>query len=433
MKKLILGVAAISLLLVASSCNKETAESATDRNGEISLRPVLGKQTISSRAEEMTTTGLQTDANSTATGIPVRIFDDAAADPTTPWNSWSLYYANNAWTYDTPTLQPQLDLVYYAWYPNTAAAMTTLFARTAAGASFGYTVQAVASQEDLIASTVAATNATNINLQFSHLLSQVNFAVQEVNDIQVEITKIELKNIGNTAVYTFGNPGSWATPTAFTGAYEYALRTSDFPTDLGTDIVSLGSGSSTDANALMLMPQSFAGTTAAFDITFRLLIEGSPNNIYYAGDATNSVTATAYLKDFNTTTWAPGKRYVYLIDFTNYLADKYIKFTVEVKDWENDNGGKYLAVEVAKANKASLEGAIASLAAYATTGEDILQITVNDQLTANIDLAIDNTLFSQNDKIVIYFNDGIDSSSPTITATGWSTSPSGSTFTLSKD
>jgi len=416
MKKYILGFAALSLLLVATSCNKETIETA-DSHNSITFQTILGKQT---KASEITTALLQTAANNSANGIAVRAYQDNTS--TTAWKSWSLYYDNSAtpadWTYGTPVLQPNFNLVYYAWHPTAALSLNA--ASTGQTAAFNsYSVPVVGSQVDLIAASVPATLNAAINLQFNHLLSQVNFSLLEVKDVKITINSITLSDIGETATYTFGSGWSAATGTA---SYVYDLSGTTFPTDADATINTIDFATTT--NRLMLMPQTL-GANAKFTINFTLRDTELPtNNVLVANE-----TAEAFLKDFTINTWAPGTRYNYLIDFTNYLADRYIKFSVGVNPWL-DSSPIVQYVEVAKANKASLDGAIASLSAWNTASVDIFQITVKEALTANVILdAI--TGYSAGDKIVIYIG-GL-ATYDIVAPSGWTAVESSAYVTLTKN
>jgi len=417
MKKYILGFAALSLLLVATSCNKETIETA-DSHNSITFQTILGKQT---KASEITTALLQTAANNSANGIAVRAYEDNTS--TTAWKSWSLYYDNTAtpadWTYGTPVLQPNFNLVYYAWHPTAALSLNA--ASTGQTAAFNsYTVPVVGSQVDLIAASVPATLDAAINLQFNHLLSQVNFSLLEVKDVKITINSITISDVGNTATYTFGS-GWGAVTTTGTPTYAYALP-AVFPTDADATISTVNLA--TTANRLMLMPQTLSAA-AKFTINFTLQDTELPtNNVLVANE-----TAEAFLKDFTINTWAPGTRYNYLIDFTNYLADRYIKFSVGVNTW-SDSSPIVQYVEVAKANKASLDGAIASLSAWNTASVDIFQITVKEALTANVTLdAI--TGYSAGDKIVIYIG-GL-ATYDIVAPSGWTAVESSAYVTLTKN
>ena len=424
MRKYILGFAALSLLYIASSCNKETIETADGQN-QIKFQTFLGKQT---KASEMNLLGLQIAANDNANGIAVRAYRDDAA--ITEWKSWSLWYNTTPtpaeWTYGTPVLQPNFDLVYYAWYPTTTVA-TLNGTSSGTSASFNYTVPAVGYQEDLLAARVGPTLNADIDLQFAHLLSQVNFSLLTVEDVKIKINSITLSNVNSVATYSFQT--GWGTPTT-SAPYVYDLSGATFPTNAvifpaTPATVSLGTGT----NGLMLMPQTF-GTTSTAIFTINFTLQDVDNN-YLAGTAGAGETAIAYLKDFTVSTWAPGTRYNYLIDFTNYLADRYIKFDVKVTDWVNSTPAVQY-VEVAQANKTSIEGAVTSLSAWDTGVNEVFQITAKGTLTANLALTIDPADFNTGDKIVIYIG-GL--ATYDITAADWSASKGGGNtyVTLTKD
>ena len=402
MKKCILGFAALSLLFVATSCNKETIETADSQNS-ITFQTLLGKQT---RASETNITSLQAAANDGATGIAVRAYENNNTN-TTPWKSWSLYYDGSDWTYGTPVLQPNFNLVYFAWHPTAALSLNA--ASTGQTAAFNsYTVPVVGSQVDLIATSVPATLDAAINLQFNHLLSQVNFSLLEVKDVKITINSITISGVGDTAAYTFGSGWGPVTTTG-TPTYAYTLP-SVFPTDADATINTVNLATTT--NRLMLMPQNL-GATAKFTIDFTLEDTELPSNILVANE-----TAEAFLKDFTVNTWAPGTRYNYLIDFTNYLADRYIKFSVGVNSWL-DSTPIVQYVEVAKANQTSIEGAIVSLADFDTAANEVFQITVKEALIATLALTINSADFNTGDKIVIYIG-GL--ATHNITAAGWTAS-----------
>ena len=413
MRKYILGFAALSLLYIASSCNKETIETADGQN-QIKFQTFLGKQT---KASEATLSTLQ----SVATVVPVNIYKS----DNTLWNSWDLEWnsTDNVWDYNTatPVLQPGFNLKYYAWYPKAAATLTN----TSGTVTFSYTVPGVSSQVDLLAASVDATLDADIDLQFAHLLSQVNFSLQEVKDVKITINSITLSGINSVATYTFGSGGGWSAQ-ATADSYVYNLTGATFPTNEVAPVATIPLG--TGSNGLMLMPQTFNAATAIFTIDFTL--QDTDDN-YLVGTSSTGETAVAYLKDFTVNTWVSGTRYNYLIDFTNYLADRYIKFDVTVDSWVNSTPATQL-VEVATANKASLEGAITSLfTANTTAGNEVFQITVKEALTGNITLDIAEA-FTATDKIVIYIG-GLATNNITVSGGGWTPSKSGTYVTLTKN
>ena len=441
MKKNLFGLAILSLVFAATSCANESGERANDGQNAISFQPYIGKQ-VQSRAVETGLAGLKTAAASSADGIAVEAFfatnaNNGGSAIASKFSDFSIYWApgTEKWTYVPLQFWPNDELKYYAWHPKGAITLTAPTPAFAAEASFVYTVEAVADQVDLIAASALATTK-DVELKFNHLLSQINFAVQETDQFRVEIKSITLTGINNEATYTYnttdGTVGDW---TAHAGAVPYALAYAGtdtaFPiTDVeSSEIVILSS--SADKNALMLMPQDFTvNTTAKIVVEFNLFVKNGDfgetftpvdanGNYYYTYTGTNdvpaNVTFTADLGNFLTTAWESGKRYTYLMDFTNYLADKTINFTVvELDNWENWNedtdDSSIIAVEVAVADVSSIYGAINSLRAYLNNvTTDAIQITVNGDVTANLgNIEIPDDWFDLGATIIIDFQGTVD-------------------------
>jgi len=461
MKKILFGLATLSLVFAAASCAKESVEATTDGQNTISISPVLGKQT---KASETTLPTLKLAALNNATGIQVKSYWgtvggslSGAADVADPFKDFSIFWtaATSQWTYVPLQIWPDPDVLkYYAWYPKTTA-LTTFTAPTGTvlpfttEASFVYTVKEgtlADPQEDLIAASTLASEK-DVELQFSHLLSQINFAVQEVDQFRVAIQSITLNGVGSTATYTYGatadatppydlDPvGTWSV-TSVPDTYSLLpANGTAFPVtevnfilpDVAKDTTL---SSSAMKNALMLLPQDFAiNADAQIEVKFLLYITdedfgitldptelegGVGGNYYYTNNAGNTAdpvvaTATVNLADFDNTEWKMGKRYTYLMDFTNYLKSTTINFTVvELDEWENWNDdaddNAIIVVEAAQANVSSIYGAIQSLSSYLeNTTTDAIQITVNGALNTALTIEIPDAWFNATDKIIIDF------------------------------
>lgn len=291
MKKLLFGLAAFSLLVATTGCSEETVERA---GGEdlIEFQALLGKPT---KAAERDLGSLRTASQTTA--IPVKAYGDDNVN----FGDWTLAWnGTDAWTYNSgnPVLQPNFNLTYYAWYPTTTVTGWTAPASGTKGL-FSYTVPAVGSQEDLIAAYVPSTNSAAITLQFNHLLSQVNFALQKVKDVKITVNSITLNGLMDEATYTFGTGWGTAT-TSGTPTYGYDLTGITTPMTDGTidatPTTSLINASGN--NRLMLMPQAFDANLAANFVINFTLADVSGNALV------SNQNATVYLKDF---TRLPGK------------------------------------------------------------------------------------------------------------------------------
>jgi hypothetical protein len=411
MKKITLGLATLSLLFAATSCNDETIETnPIDTQETIKFRPWLGKQT---RATETTGTNLTGMADSDADGIPVAVFSE---DHSATFNdTWSLYWNGTSYVYNNGTAinQPGGSVAYYAWYPKTIATALeagATYSATGAGATLSYTVAtASSSQEDLIAAT-AVSSFPVVDLKFNHILSQINFAIQGVSGVNVSIKNIKVNYVQGTGTYTFGQTGgSWATSAAASAPYAYeaypvASDSTDYTTNGGTGILYLGNGSVyTRNNALMLLPQTFASASdGTFSFDFDLDDQANNTDLDHG-------SVTVNLNEY-TPAWEMGKRYLYTIDFTQYLVGGPIVFNVSVSDWANATSTTTAQpVIVSDANKLSIEAAIKQQddAKGATSTLTTFPIVVPVDLTAPIELDnISSTNFAQNDEIHISFPSG---------------------------
>lgn len=390
MKNIFLGMAVLALLFATSSCNNETIEKPAS-DDQITFRSALGKQT---KATEFTNTSWE-NGNSFVVyaykGGTWKAFDQ-----------FTLTYADSEWTYknsgnESSVDQPGYSLTYNTWYPQDASATYTAPTESAPTATLAYTVPATAAlQKDLIATSVSTGDA-NVELAFSHLLSQVNFAVLDIEFVKITLSNIKINSVMTKGTYTFGS--GWGTPnTALSTSTPYVYTpvanrfpTSGNPTDGG--IVYLGNKGGTtqtdnnNGNALMLMPQTFADAddgTITFD--YVLTDMGSTPTTIGSG------SATANLCDFDVTTWVAGRRYLYLIDFTNYFKTGVIKFTVDVADWEDADEYKVATtLEVAQANKVSIEGAIATHNAAKTGDLKVFPISLPEATTLTANIALDLT------------------------------------------
>ena len=296
---------------------------------------------------------------------------------------FELKYAAGTWSYSPVFYQPGTPLRYYSMYPESGAISTMMPAVD--DFSFDYTViNDPADQEDLIGASVNATLAEQIDLQFNHLLSQVNFAVQGIPAASIVIGDIEVESVKNSGTYSFND--GWGT---LDGAADYTYA----PDGDVLDRLAAGQGSGieyliTDENALMLMPQVFAAEAdGTFSFTFSLAVDlDGDGDFADDGDSpegariwAEDVDVVVNFSDFDTKTWLPGKRYVYLIDFSSYIAGGPITFTVVVNDWEDAEINEDYAqtIHVAYANTQSVEAAIALHSDANAANDDLATFPIN--------------------------------------------------------
>ncbi len=413
MKMKFWGFAALSLSLLATSCAKETFESASDLDGKIFFRAALGKQTKASeftywtKGDKINVVGYATGA----TGTPAAVFNKELTfngDATSETSNWS---------YTDPVDQPGYSITYYSvCLPGGTAPTLTA---NGVDATFDYTIPAVASQKDLIAAT-DETNQAGVVLEFNHLLSQVNFAIQGVQNVKVVITGLEVNDVVHEGKYSFKNNtwGALTSPTGTKGDYTYAYTTGENVsdgknvTDGTTTVVTMGN--SAGGNALMLMPQDFtaSGATGSFSFSYALYdITADLDDTEDPATPLREGSTSVDLKDFTGDAWEMGKRYVYLIDFTDFLKGGKIAFTVSVNAWvdadQPDASHINQTLAIADATAASIEAAITTLNAAkagngnltvfpislpATTEEKTITLTtfafanfaVDDQIRINV-------------------------------------------------
>ena len=417
-KSFFLGFAALPLLaMLASSCNQEVVESKNDKNSQIIFSAAVGKQTLS-RATEFTgwTTGGSFTVKAYLTGT------------NTEFNApgFALTFDGTNWNYGSPVLQPGYSLTYYAYYPMANTSGYTV--NTSGTASFNYAVQAVATQEDLIAATATSSSAT-INLAFNHLLSQVNFAVQGITNVKITISNISINGVKNGGSYTYVS--GWS---ALSGSATYAYTpTGGLPTT-GTDgnIVYLGNGGGTytSNNALMLMPQAFSAA-ADGNFSFDYELKDMADVVLKTG------TAFANFCDFTSATWQMGKRYVYLVDFTYLLQGGPIVFTVTVNNWVDDatiaqpilvSAASQLALEAAISAHNTAKGANSALTVFPISFDNAATLGSAITITAFTD-----SNFVSGDQIRIKCSVGVPVANVLCSVVGWTRTVSGDVVILTKD
>lgn len=382
--------------LLATSCNKnDIIESLAQNEGRLSFNTALGKQT---KAAELMNTSLQTAANTASNGIALYTYQETATAGTyTRWFNDSLYYSGGSWAITSTRFRNPAATKYVTYFPKgnvtevTGSFAGATFATADKTPQFKYTIQSVDSQEDLVAGiTSVAANKTDIVVGMRHILSQVNFGVKGYKGAQIAISNIVIKNVFNSATYTYKQEdayplGTWsafgtdATATAATATYNYAKQGGAVPVNKANvesvvtgDVYIFGDGGNYGpgktagiwypvgasnawvegnnvalpaagmSNSLMLMPQDFRAATnlnnkdayvtfnyTIVDIDGALVANNATGQFKLDFTATN---ASAYASQ-----WQQNLRYVYIIDFTEFLTDNKLAFKVDVQTypWEN--------------------------------------------------------------------------------------------------
>lgn len=270
---------------------------------------------------------------------------------------------------------------------------------------FTYTVGATSlpkDQVDLIAGiTEIDENKTDIVLAMRHILSQVNFGTVGYTGANIMIRNIQIVDVFNSGTYTYGaldqaDLGTWTkhgtggTEADRTADYDYYTYTNvadavgvnahpivDWKATKG-EVYVFGDGGNagpgrvaekwypigtnpdpiwanahaTDptglANSLILMPQDFKGTDAK--VTFEYIITDADDAYVVGGPNPTDWEKGEFRLDFSIggtpgthymSRWDPNFRYLYLIDFTDFLDGIALTFTVDVETnpWLNHDGG----------------------------------------------------------------------------------------------
>lgn len=385
MKKLLMGFAVCALTL--TSCNNnEVMENLDTSNGQLTFLPAVGKQT---HAAEIMNTTLQAEATNSK---PIKLYA-YQADGTGAYEKWfnddlSYNTTDSKWEITSTRFRNTSATKYLAYWP--ATNVTPDINAGLFSGEFDYEVQSPANQEDLIAGiTDLEANKTDVVFKMRHILSQVNFGVKAYKGAQITISKITVKNIDNTGTYTFYQEddgttgggdiiGKWSDNVAIDQNQEYSLPTITAVPIAAADVKNIktgdkyifgdggnaGPGRGTDTfypigtngawtnahatnstsmnNSLMLLPQELTGAVVEFEYTIQD-IDGA----YVAGTATTPATGSFALDFITGTTsgtnylnkWEQNFRYIYIIDFTDFLNDNALTFKVDVEafPWGNYN------------------------------------------------------------------------------------------------
>lgn len=399
-----MGFAACALIM--TSCTKqEVIENVFDGHDQLSFSTGLGKQ--STKAPELMNNTLQADA--VTDGITIHAYQNTEGSWEKWFNDEVVF--NPSWKLKNSTRFRNVNATKYITYFSKVTGALTATDADFINADFtpdkfpkfSYTVAAnSATQEDLIAGiTEVDVNQTDITLGLRHILSQVNFGTIGYKGANIAIQNIQIKGLFNSATYTYGEAdsypiGNWdayGTDNALTtrnATYSYFNHTNattatnsqpNVPASAtSSDIYIFGDGGNWGPgketlypvgplnawekyntttpqtslkNSLMLIPQDFTGVEDA-KVTFEYKIT-DVDSAFVAGDK-DTWEKSEFKLDFSTGTdpdihynakWQQNYRYVYLIDFTDFLDGIALTFKVNVEmyPWENhnnetdDNGG----------------------------------------------------------------------------------------------
>lgn len=398
MKRLLMGFATCALIMVSCS-QQEIMENVSDGQGSLSFAPGVGKQSAT-RAAELNNADLKKAATS-ENGIVLYAYQKVG---TTwgKWYNDAVVYGTKWGLKESVRFRNENETKYITYFPKSNKLTNESFVNvdftTDKFPKFTYTVaDNSALQEDLIAGiTEVAPKKTDITLGMRHILSQVNFGTVGYRGAKIQIQNIVIEGVGNKATFTYGDKneypiGKWSTPTDKVATYPYynykneAEKVSNDKNNqhelVGAKVISgdkyiFGDGgnagpgkentwyptsesngawkslaendprTTTIKNSLMLLPQLLTETAK---VTFEYKITDVDGNFVAGAGSATTWAEGEFSLDFKTNTgddkyykgeWEQNYRYVYLIDFTDFLDGIALTFKVNVDmyPWENHDG-----------------------------------------------------------------------------------------------
>jgi hypothetical protein len=324
MRRITLGLATLSLLAsLATSCANETIETPKGVNNDngLAFGVATGRQTTgATRAAEATIETLQ------AAGVTVLSYEQGKTEQ----QIFELAYAEGAWTYDNQIAHPAYTMAHFSVFPANAGT----FVYNGSSATLEYNAS-TADADLMVANTTTTAESATATLNFKHILSQINFAIQGLEDAVITVKGIVL-DVPATATYTFGT--GWG---AATGQEEFPYTPAVEAVASETDAtIYLGNYSTTvtgESNGLMMIPQTLAeGATLSFQ--YSLTIGGVSPLTGTDSYGFKPVTIDLSTLTGGATAWEPSKRYLYTLSFSSTEYNR-VGFNVTVTDpWTDETG-----------------------------------------------------------------------------------------------
>ena len=299
-----------------SSCSNDKVVDEVEGSA-ISFRTSLDR--LQTRGTVKTLANLESFNVTAITSGNETYFKDVTVSSSDNGNSWATS-GNYYW--------PGKNLQFFGYAPTSGIGTVTIDGTTKQIADFSPAAN-VADQVDLLASTSAAQSSGTVAMNFKHILSQISVKAKCSNsDVTIKVLGVKLGNIGSKGTFTFpteetDSDYTWSTPWKLTEdatAYMVGATSDGSAVTLESE-----TAKSIMSENFFLIPQTltaWAGTTATTGAYIGVLCNIKVANGSNAG--TDYKTVQIYPETADkyafaaipiNTTWEPGKKYVYTLDF----------------------------------------------------------------------------------------------------------------------
>ncbi|MBE9488613.1 MAG: fimbrillin family protein [Bacteroidetes bacterium] len=322
-----------SLLAIAtfSSCSKNETLNVNKTQNEIGFNaytnsPTKAEIISSTNFNEFNVYGYRTTDAYNGEGDLIPYFKNLGItreDENRPWTHADKYY----WPINDEKLQ------FFAISPLNEL-VTNYNISSESYPSFNYTIGTEGdNQKDLIVSNLLNQEKPNeggeINLNFKHVLSQINFSLKgEVDNFEYKITKIELQYVKNSGKFTFDETsGVWSDQA---GTTTYTHNLTDFIIK-GTTLTPLNDIDKT----FILLPQTTT-KNAKIKVTYSVIETATNTEIFNSSKEVN----------VSSTTWAKNSNIRY--NLTLPVGGEEMTFTAEINDWNKETNKELSIFELNK-------------------------------------------------------------------------------------
>lgn len=350
MKSLKLGIAALSLVCLATGCSNgyDVDEILSAETKKLDFSLYLGKQTKASEFANEELKALDgTDGNlpkvetyvqNTSSDF-LKLYDVYLKHSGGNWLTYGDENGSNLAEFFIPM---DKKLHFYSTLPSKSSNISNKNLNNSLY-TFTYRIAEEANnQEDLLFAYAERDFTENykdnkVSLTYGHLLSQVNFSVKSENKMDISVNSIELKcndGISDVGYFIFNSTSEPANSFLWNLIGNSHLTHNYLDTEVLVnnnpvgEIKSLNNGK----NALMLLPQEVNASNIATGSKATVLIKYALefNGIEYVDNSVNGVEI-----ELPNIVWEAGKKYNYVFDLTSDLSK--LDLSLDVKEWETES------------------------------------------------------------------------------------------------